>query len=178
MGKNSVALIGYRGAGKSAVGRALAGKLGWAFLDMDEALVAGFGMEIGKWVELHGWESFRQEEAKLLESLARSNRLVLATGGGVVLKGPNREALKRDFFVVWLQASSDVVHARLTGDSKSRGQRPSLTGLPLREEIESLLLERRPLYEETSDMALDTDFASPEGLASTIHERIAGDLRR
>jgi shikimate kinase len=177
MAKNSgfrnIALIGFRGTGKSAVGRLLAQRLGGAFLDMDEKLVESMGMDIREWVELHGWESFRDAESKLLASLAGKERLVAATGGGVVLREENRAALKAMFEVVWLRASSEVILARLAKDPKTAGLRPSLTGLPMREEVERLLLERNAFYEEAADEFLDTDDLAPEEAAGRIYERVA-----
>jgi shikimate kinase len=168
MKKAKIALIGFRATGKSLVGRILAQKLSWAFVDMDERLEASLGMDIQTWVKSHGWESFRKEESKLLERLASEQRAVVATGGGVVLDPANRKRLKDTFLVVWLQASSEVIFSRMSKDPITASQRPSLTGLPMREEVDRLLQERLLLYEEISDLVLPTDEASPDELTSSI----------
>jgi shikimate kinase len=168
--KHGLALIGFRATGKSTIGRALAQKLGWTFTDMDALLVESFGRDINAWVRLHGWESFREAEAKLLMTLSGRKEIVLSTGGGVILRSSNREALKRNFDVVWLQASPEAIYSRLKEDPNTTGSRPALTDLPLREEIERTILERQPLYHETADYVLDTDFSAPIELTDSIYE--------
>lgn len=169
MKKHGLALIGFRATGKSTVGRALARKLGWTFMDMDALLAESFGRDINAWVRLHGWESFREAEAKLLMTLSGRNEIVLSTGGGVILGDSNRETLKRNFDVVWLQASPQVIYSRLKDDPNTTGSRPALTNLPLREEIERTILERQPLYHDTADYVLDTDFSTPIELTDSIY---------
>jgi len=171
--KENVALVGFRTTGKSLVGRALARKLHRTFVDMDAELVVSFGLDIDAWVRSHGWESFREEESRLLEELAGRRNLVVATGGGVVLKAGNRERLKNHFFVIWLQASPQTIHSRMVHDPKSAANRPPLTDLPLQKEIERLLLDRNPLYEEVADLTLRTDNASAVELTAEIRRRMA-----
>ncbi len=169
MEKHGIALIGFRGVGKSTVGRLLATRMGWSFLDMDALLVESFGRDISEWVGEHGWDAFREEESKFLARLSPQRKLVLATGGGVILRSENRKALKKNFFVAWLHATPETTLIRLREDPQSPGLRPALTNLPLKEEIERVLTERRPFYEESADLALQTDDASPTELTIRIH---------
>ncbi len=178
MAKQGIALIGFRGVGKSIVGRLLARMLGWAFVDMDEKLVESMGMDIRAWVGMHGWESFRDAESKLLASLAPADGVVVATGGGVVLRAENRVALRSAFHVVWLGASSATINLRLSGDPGTGAQRPSLTGLPPAEEVERLLRERHPLYKETADEVLETDSLTPGEAAERIWELFRRGLEK
>lgn len=171
MEKHGIALVGFRGVGKSTVGRLLAARTGWSFLDMDALLVESFGRDISEWVGEHGWDAFREEESKLLATLALRKNLVLATGGGVILRCENREALKKNLFVAWLHATPETTLARLREDPQSPGLRPALTSLPLKEEIERVLIERLPLYRESADQEFPTDDASPDELATLIHDK-------
>lgn len=170
MEKPNIALVGFRATGKSAVGRLLAQRLDRTFVDMDERLVDSFGEDIQSRVRSHGWESFREAESALLEELAYVRNLVVATGGGVVIKPFNRERLRTHFFVTWLQASSETIRSRLSGDPRSEAFRPALTDLPLREEIDHLLAERSPWYEDVADLTLKTDALPPHECVEIIRE--------
>ncbi len=163
-----IALIGFRATGKSLLGEILAKKLDWRFIDMDEQLVSHFGMDIKNWVERFGWDSFRKEESFLLKELASSEKLVVATGGGIVLDSANRKLLRDSFMTVWLKASAEAIFERISQDPKSDAQRPALTDLSLKAEIDRLLEERYPLYEESSSLSLHTEDASPDELAFEI----------
>jgi shikimate kinase len=154
---SNIALIGFRATGKTTIGQALAAKLGWTFVDMDERLTAQFGTDIHAWVKQHGWEAFRDAEARLLGKLACGQGQVVATGGGVILCPANRERLRQRFLVIWLQASAASIEARLAQDPKTASQRPPLTQLSAQDEITHLLEERTPLYAATAHMTLNTD---------------------
>ncbi|MEJ5300728.1 MAG: shikimate kinase [Thermodesulforhabdaceae bacterium] len=164
----SLALVGYRATGKTTVGKILAHRLGWNFLDMDELLVKRFGMTISDWVSLYGWNSFRDEEMRLLKDLAVEKQVVLATGGGVVERAENRELLKKNFFVVWLKCSSEEILNRLKKDEKSFKYRPSLTELGLFNEIVHVLLVREPLYREVAHVSVDVNGKNPEMVSEEI----------
>lgn len=166
--KHSLALVGYRAAGKTTVGKMVAEALGWIFLDMDDLLVQRFGMTIDKWVKNHGWESFRIRESELLRELSCKNRIVLATGGGVVEEDENRDVLKRNFFVVWLSCSVKETIARLASDERSRSNRPSLTGQGLLKEVGQVIERRKALYREVSDVVIEVDKMSPEEIKERI----------
>lgn len=169
-----IALVGFRASGKSLVGRLLAEALRFGFVDMDEMLTAHFGDTIADWVRKHGWESFRAAEGELLNRLAFRRRLVVATGGGVVMNAQNRILLHDHFFVVWLRTSPEVTISRLTMDSATESNRPALTNLPLKEEIEKILNERWEYYAEIAELILDTDEKTPSQLVSSILGRLEG----
>jgi shikimate kinase len=168
----NIALIGFRATGKSTVGRLLAAKLEWTFVDMDDELVARFGTDIHDWVREHGWEAFRNAEAQLLAELAAGTRQVVATGGGVVIREENRSRLKENFYTVWLQASVGSIEQRLAEDPKTASQRPPLTDLALREEIQAILMERTPWYQKTADLVVHTDAQERSEIVKTILTRI------
>ncbi len=160
MSFSKIALIGYRATGKSSVGRKIAERLNWKFIDMDEVLMKTFQMTIAEWIQKKGWESFRKEEHNLLKALEKEDLIVVATGGGIVEREENRTILRRSFFTVWLDCEIQEIIKRLQKDSKTSYLRPSLTGLGTIEEIEKVLALRRPLYREVSSLMLKTDKSS------------------
>ena len=84
------------------------------------------------------------------------DNLVIATGGGVVTDIENTEKLKSNGFVIWLYADADIIRERLNNDVSSAQSRPSLTGEDPSDEILRVLMERKPLYENAGDFAVDT----------------------
>jgi shikimate kinase len=167
-----VALIGLRCAGKSSVGRALARLLGWTFVDLDEALAEldGRGRSAGDLLAELGEPDFRALEARALSAVLEPGaELVLATGGGAVLRAENRALLARRCRCVWLEAPLSVLATRLQQDS---ARRPSLTGLDASAELELLAAERRAHYEELAELVLDSSSADAEALASELAARL------
>ena len=160
-------LIGYRGTGKSTVGRLLADRLGWAFVDADEQTEAAAGMSIAEIFAAEGEPGFRDRESATLLVLADLTQYVVATGGGVILRPTNRERLRRGF-VAWLRVTPEVAFARLQGDPSSTTRRPKLTPAGGLEEIRTLITTREPLYRECADFVIDTDGQSPDAVASAI----------
>jgi shikimate kinase len=150
-------LIGYRGTGKTTLGRALAQHLGWQFVDMDDTLSAESGASIVKLVRRQGWEYFREQEHSLLTRLAAGRRQVVSTGGGVILRPDNVTTLRSSGTVLWLRARTDTIRGRLAGDERNAAFRPALTGLDPAAEIETTLGARTPLYQAAMDLAVDTD---------------------
>lgn len=165
-----VILIGYRGTGKSTVGRLLAQRLGTPFLDTDQEIEARHGA-IAAMVAAHGWPLFRARERDLLAELATGGPAVIATGGGAVLHREVWETLKADALVVWLQAPAAVIARRLAADARSASQRPSLTGADICAEIETVLAERTPLYRAAAHCAIDTAGMGAEEIVETILQK-------
>ncbi len=168
LSKDSIAFVGYRATGKTTVGRIVAQRLGWIFVDMDETLMDRLGMTIAEWVRDKGWESFRAEESRLLAEVASSKHVVVATGGGVVEKLENRQILKNNFFVIWLSCPAEEIVDRLAKDEKSISNRPSLTGLGLLEEVSQVLSHREPLYREVADVVIDVHSKKPNEVCDLI----------
>jgi len=166
--KSRIALIGFRATGKSLLGRELARRLGWSFVDMDDELVSSLGMSIDQWVRLYGWEAFRQEESRLLRVLAGRDRVVVATGGGVVLDPINRAVLQDCFQVIWLKAGRETILSRIRNDARSPDYRPPLTGLDLEKEIETVLAARLPLYEEAAGHSIEVDRLAPGDILARL----------
>lgn len=153
---NKIILAGYRATGKSSIGRELAGRLGLDFVDMDQMLEERFG-PVKDIVADKGWPFFREQEARLLEELVDKDNLVLATGGGAVMHEEAWQRLIRTGLAVWLTSDIDKICRRLTDDSVTEGQRPSLTGADVLDEVRKVLAEREPLYKKGSHITVDSN---------------------
>lgn len=160
-------LIGYRGSGKTTVGRVVADRLGWDFLDADSVLEARYGQTIREIFAAEGEAGFRDKEAALLADLCGRTNTVIATGGGIVLREENRERLKKYGFVVWLTADPATLLARIQADPTTAGRRPALAGGGLAE-VEQLLAVREPLYRACADVVVSAGALSPERAADAI----------
>ena len=158
-------LIGYRGTGKSTVGKVLAKRLDRELVSTDKEIVKRAGRSIPEIVQEKGWEYFRDLESDVCRDLAGRDNLVIDTGGGAILRQGNVEVLKRNGTLFWLTASVATIAGRIGGDT----QRPSLTGAKsFVEEIEEVLRERTPKYQAAADHVLSTDGRSIQQLVSTI----------
>lgn len=151
---NRLTLVGYRACGKSTVGRLAAARLGWPFVDADSVVEAAIGMPIRRYFAEQGETAFRDAEQAALERLLAGDAcLVLATGGGAVLREANRRLLSgRGGVVAYLHAPAEVLQARLR---HSAGGRPSLTGAGVADEVPALLAQRDPLYREVAPRLVD-----------------------
>lgn len=145
-------LVGPMGSGKSAVGSWLAGRLKLQFADSDRYIEEQTGVDIALIFEIEGEEGFRAREEKAIEHLSKQRDLVLATGGGVVLRENNRKALRSRGVVVYLQCALDE-QVRRTRDTRNR---PLLATGPRRDVLRDLMLEREPLYLEVAHHVIDT----------------------
>jgi shikimate kinase len=169
-----IALIGLRATGKTTLGRALATRLGWEFADADDRVEAMAGQSIAAIFATTGEGRFRDLEAEAIRQLCQHDRIVLATGGGAVLRTETRDLLNSTCHVVWLTADVETMLARLEADASTPGRRPSLTGLPPRAEIERLIRDRRPLYAATAHRIVDTANRSADTIVSEILTPPAG----
>ena len=161
-------LVGYRGTGKSAVGRHLAAALGWSFADADALIEAAAGRSIADLFRDVGESGFRERESAVLAALCRAENHVVATGGGVVLRQANRDLLKGSGYVAWLTATPEMIWSRLQSDPATAARRPNLTASGGLQEVLDLLAVREPLYREVADAAFPTDDRSPEQVADAI----------
>ena len=161
-------LVGYRCTGKSSAGRIVSDALGWVFVDMDNELQAEEGRDVQQIVEDQGWEYFRQLETNLVQRLSRGSKQVIATGGGVVTNPGNVTLMHGSGKVVWLHASPNTIAQRMAADQTTGGQRPPLRGRDSIGEIEDILAERMPLYQQAMHFRVDTDGLSPEGVAELV----------
>ncbi len=161
------------GAGKTTVGRALAKKLGKQFIDSDHEIEARTGASIPLIFEIEGEEGFRQREAEVIRDLSALDGIVLATGGGAILKPENRHYLTSRGVVIYLRASVASILQRTSHDKN----RPLLQTPDPRKRIEELALAREPLYCEVADFIIETGRPNVQLLVQTILtqlEQLAG----
>lgn len=165
----NVVLIGYRGTGKSTVGKVVATRLGRTVVSTDAEIVKRAGHGIPEIVAQHGWDYFRDLESQVCRDLSDSDGLVIDTGGGAILRSENVERLKHHGIVFWLAASVETITKRIGRDT----QRPSLTGTKsFVDEVQDVLRERTPKYEAAADHVISTDERSIMQIADEILARI------
>lgn len=146
-------LVGMMGSGKSNVGKKLSRRLDIPFVDSDHEIVERAGQSIPELFAARGEPAFRELEAQVIaELLGRGPRLIIATGGGVVLDPATRHRLQGDATVVWLRATAGPLAHRIKRD----GSRPLLADDP-DGAIRRLVAEREPLYREVADIVIDVD---------------------
>ncbi|MDX2503938.1 MAG: shikimate kinase AroK [Gammaproteobacteria bacterium] len=154
MGHNAnIILIGPMGAGKTTIGRQIARLFKFDFFDSDREIEQRTGASIPLIFELEGEEGFRRREQEVISQLCNKTHIVLATGGGAVLKKENQLALKRSGTIVYLCAGIDDLLARTAKDKN----RPLLQTDNPREKLQTILNEREPIYRELADIILKTN---------------------
>jgi len=169
----TVVLVGMPGCGKSTAGRHLARHLGWRFADSDTEIESEVGCSIRSYFEQHGEDSFRALEQRVLSRLAGEDHMVLATGGGAILREANRISLSRPGNqVVYLRASPEDLARRLRRDT----HRPLLQGGDPLRKLKDLYRVRDPLYREVAGYIIDTGRTSVPTLVNllTMQLELAG----
>ncbi|WP_415056898.1 shikimate kinase AroK [Halopseudomonas sp.] len=164
----NVFLVGPMGAGKSTIGRLLAKELKYPFKDSDREIEARTGADIPWIFDVEGEEGFREREEAMIAELVNEHGIVLATGGGVVMRASNRQALSASGLVVYLRTSVDQ---QLQRTSKDR-QRPLLLNADPERVLRELMAKRDPLYREIADITIDTDQRGPKVVVNTILGRL------
>jgi len=162
------------GSGKSSVGRALAARLGWSFVDLDAEIESSQGRKIREIFRREGEAKFRQIEAKLLQAILETTTrpFVLATGGGTFVQSQNAELLRTSgALVIFLEASAKTLLRRCFYQSDG----PEEAVRPLAQNSEAFLHlyeERLPFY-RSADLSVDSDNRSPDAVAREIALMIA-----
>jgi len=141
------------GAGKTTIGRQIAKLFGYDFFDSDREIEDRTGASIPLIFELEGEEGFRKREQDVIAELCQKNHIVLATGGGAVLKKENQQNLQRSGTIVYLCAGIDDLLERTSRDKN----RPLLQTDDPRAKLQSILSEREPIYRELADIILETN---------------------
>ncbi|AQA17513.1 shikimate kinase I [Halioglobus japonicus] len=168
---NRVFLVGPMGAGKSTIGKYLADHLKLQFADTDTEIEARTGADIPWIFDVEGEEGFRDREQQVVEEMTLWDDVVLATGGGVVMRPENRRALGARGYVIYLYASLDEQVRRTRKDRK----RPLLqTGDP-EQVLRDLFAIRDPFYREIADHVIETDGCSPRTVAQRLVKQLAGN---
>lgn len=171
-----ITLIGYRGCGKTTVARQLARLLEWEHVDADEEIERVAGRTIRQIFAESGEPEFRARERDVMAGLLRRNRIVVSAGGGSVLDERTRADMRAAGPVVWLTAKPETLWRRIQRDEATAEQRPDLTATGGRAEVEQLLAERQPLYEQCARLVVDTDELPGDAIARSIHEQIRDEV--
>lgn len=162
----NIVLVGFMGSGKTAVGKRLADKLGYKFIDTDEIIEKSEGKSITAIFNDRGEQRFREIEASIVRELSGIKGHVISTGGGIVTNCDNISTLKKDGLVVWLKATPETIFQRVCSET----HRPLLNVENPLEEIKRRLALREPFYSE-ANLSIDTDGLDVEKIADMImHE--------
>ena len=168
MSTQNIFLIGLMAVGKSSVGRRLANVLDCPFFDSDEEIERRAGAAISWIFDVEGEAGFRDREQQVIDDLSQREGIVLATGGGAVLRNANRQRLAQRGFVVHLHSPLDRLVARTQNDRN----RPLLQADDPRKVLEELYAQREPLYAEIADLKIITAQQSVNGLVSQLAKKI------
>ena len=173
-GRN-VCLIGYRGTGKTTVGRILAERLGYRYIDTDDEIEKRAGRTIADIFRDQGEGAFRDLESTVIADVVQPSQLVLSLGGGAILRPENRQRIQECGVVVWLRAPLETIAERMGLDPHTEDRRPKLTEHGTLDEINAVLQERWPLYQACASISVDTDGRSPQAVVDLIVEQCALD---
>jgi shikimate kinase len=173
LGPRSVVLVGMMGAGKSTIGRRLAGRLRLSFVDADAAIEAAHQMSIAEIFETHGEPYFRDGEARVIARLLSGGPNVLATGGGAFMREDTRNRIRDKAVSIWLKADPDVILRRV----KRRVDRPLLQTVDPAATIGRLIEERHPVYQQADLTIASRDVPHEkivEECIAALHQHICG----
>jgi shikimate kinase len=173
MSHRNIILIGPMGSGKSTIGNIIARRLHREFQDSDHFIEDRTGVDVARIFDVEGEQGFRDRESNALTELLSENNRVIATGGGSVLRRQNQQLLKQKGYIVFLDTTVNQQMQRLQRDKK----RPLLQTENPRERLESLLLERRPIYLDLADLAVKTDKRMARRLATDIIDQLPDNLK-
>lgn len=154
------------GAGKTTIGKILAKKLGKVFYDSDHEIEKRTGVKIPVIFDLEGESGFRRRESMVIQELTQLENVIIATGGGAVMDEFNRDQLKSNGQVIYLQASANDLWQRMRHDK----HRPLLQNVDIRTKLEQLYLERHPLYLSTATFIVETGHQPPGVIIKQIEQ--------
>jgi shikimate kinase len=164
-----IILVGMMGAGKTTIGKLLSNQLGFNFIDLDRKIEEKSGVKINTIFEIEGEEGFREREYLALNEALAEEKVVISTGGGIVVKDINRSLIhKSEAMVVYLKASLDILVGRLKNDKT----RPMLDKDNKLLSLQKLLSEREPFYENLADFIIDTSHLKTNDVLKTITEKM------
>jgi shikimate kinase len=164
----NVVLVGLMGAGKTTIGRGLAKRLGWSFVDSDHEIQERTGVSIPTIFEIEGETGFRRREAAVIADLMQRDRIVLATGGGAVLDAENRKCIGHATLVAYLCTPPEILFARTRHDRN----RPILQVDDPLAKLKALLVERDPLYREVADLVIDGENCTQAQIVQQLEKEV------
>jgi len=164
----AITIIGYRGTGKTTVGRELAQRLGWDYIDIDPEIEQQAGKTIAAIFRDDGEPRFRDLESSELSRQLQKGKIVVSAGGGAILRDENRWQMQQAGPVIWLTAEIETIAIRLASDPSTQERRPALTNRDVLSEIQDVLVRRLPLYEAAATIIVRTDHRSPQSIVDEI----------
>ena len=167
--KTSIALIGFMGTGKTAVGKILAEKLGKDFLELDTLIEKKAGKSIPSIFRDEGETAFRELEIAVTREVSARKNAVIACGGGIVLNKINIDRLKQECVIVCLAASPEVILKRTSADKDGR---PLLAVADRARQVKKLMNYRCPYYERSADITVNTSRLKLDTVARRIIEKV------
>ena len=167
--KTGIALIGFMGTGKTAVGRVLAEKLGKEFVELDLIIEQKAGKTISEIFCQDGEIQFREAEIETIKEVSRKKNTVIACGGGIVLNKINIDRLRNECIIVYLTASPQIIFRRTSG---GKNERPLLMGDGQLNRIRELMRYRKPFYERAADIKVNTSRLKVNSVAREIIEKL------
>ena len=171
---SGIALIGLRGAGKSTLGKMLAKKIGWSFVELNKEIEAQNGLSVAEIIALYGQEGFRRmEQAALTQLLARKELMVLATGGGIVSEPLTFDLVLSSFYTIWVKADPEEHMARVR---RQGDLRPMADDRSAMAELRNILLSREPLYARATAV-VDTAGLSVDAAAARLYNSVTPVLQ-
>ena len=166
--KKTIAFIGMMGAGKTAVGKVVASKLGVPFLDADTEIEKAANMSIQEIFIRDGEEFFREREAQVILRLMKGSAAILSTGGGAFIQKANRQAINRLGVSIWLDVEVDLLWSRV----KNKDTRPLLKSINPYGTLKKLHLERQPIYEKADISVKASSRYTVEDMAQKVIDRL------
>ena len=170
--KTNIALIGFMGVGKTAVGKVLAEKLRRKFVELDSLIEQKAGKSIPDIFQQDGEAAFRKLEIEVTKEVSKDKNLVIACGGGIVLNKINIDRLRQQSRIVCLTASPKVILKRVSGDG---GERPLLKAANRALNIRELLEFRKPFYDRAADITINTSKLDIDAVAEQIIKKLKDD---
>ncbi|MBM3710518.1 MAG: shikimate kinase [Actinobacteria bacterium] len=165
----NISLTGFMGSGKSTIGKILAEKLNFLFLDLDTIIELSEGKKISEIFSEYGEKYFRDAESEVIKKIYFNRNCVFSCGGGVVLKKENMDIIKSQSIIIYLKISPQTAYERL----KNVNDRPLLSEKNRRITVENLIKKRQALYKGYADIIIDADSDKPETIAEYIISRIS-----
>ena len=171
--QESIFLVGMMAVGKTTIGKLLAGELNYSFYDTDDVIRERSGADIPWIFDVEGEQGFRNREQQVIEEFTQMPSVVLATGGGAVVREANRKALSVRGLVVYLYADLDTLAQR----ASTGNQRPMLVNHNLKERLAELITERGPLYSEIADICIESVSSHPQNTVRQLMRQLHGGRR-
>lgn len=167
--KTSIALIGFMGTGKTAVGKVLAKRLKREFVELDSLIAHKAGKPISEIFQQDGEIAFRELEIEVAKEVSQRKKVIIACGGGLVLNQINIDRLRRESIIVYLTASPKVILKRISSDGEKRPllevANPALT-------IRELLQFRKPFYQRAANITINTSRLNVDSVAEQIIDQV------